>query len=116
MTKKMINCTHLQLLTQVRRQAAGQWDQDEEEVTYIKYFLSLEIFPAGDGVCGPGGGGAGGGEDLHPRAGGAGAAGQLAPGRPGHRQHLLSRGQVSVTQDNSPVTVFMIESIVQSGA
>ena len=31
MTKKMINCTHLQLLTQVRRQAAGQWDQDEEE-------------------------------------------------------------------------------------
>ena len=32
MTKKMINCTHLQLLTQVRRQAAGQWDQDEEEV------------------------------------------------------------------------------------
>ena len=45
MTKKMINCTHLQLLTQVRRQAAGQWDQDEEEVTYIKYFLSLKYFP-----------------------------------------------------------------------
>ena len=46
MTKKMINCTHLQLLTQVRRQAAGQWDQDEEEVTYIKYFLyPFKYFP-----------------------------------------------------------------------
>ena len=38
MTKKMINCTHLQLLTQVRRQAAGQWDQDEEEVRWSKIF------------------------------------------------------------------------------
>ena len=52
MTKKMINCTHLQLLTQVRRQAAGQWDQDEEEVRWIRYFLYLlKIFSAGDGGC-----------------------------------------------------------------